>query len=257
MRKDKDAVFRQTHLVNSYEIDVRGRARPSVLFSYMLDGAWNHVRDSGFSHKKLLKDNKLWAASRFLIVFHTIPKWNQEVRVEMWGKGVDRFLALREFVLISAGGEKLASASSSWLIIDRKTNRPQKMERLWVEFPFQPGVVEIDAPLDKLPHSDKAEIRTHHEVLFTDLDINRHLTASRYMEWILDGFPEEVLEKKYPYCFEINFMAEAGLHDLLSVSIAREKNSYLCAIMRDSDGKEMCRARVTWMDARTNGDAFH
>lgn len=246
MKQKTEAVFRRTHLVSSYEVDCRGRARPSFLFSYMLDSAWKHVMNTDFSYSKLLSEDQLWAASKFRIVFHSFPEWNEEVIVETWGKAVDRFYALREFVIYSKSKEKLASATSSWLIIDRNKNRPQKMDRLWAEFPFQAGVAELDFELAKLPVLSIDTLRSRYVVRFSDIDFNKHATASSYMRWILDSFPAGVLEDKTLRSFEINFMAEAQLGDKISVSMEDEKESYLCTIKRDRDGREMCRARVAW-----------
>jgi len=212
----------------------------------MLDSAWKHVKNTDFSYSKLLAEGQLWAASKFLVVFNAFPKWDDEVIVGTWGKAVDRFYALREFVIYSKNKEKLASATSSWLIIDRNKNRPQKMDRLWAEFPFQPGVSELDFELEKLPVLSIDGIQSRYGVRFSDIDINKHATASSYMQWILDSFPAEVLENKSLRSFEINFMAEAQLGDKISVSMEDEKESYLCTIKRDRDGREMCRARVAW-----------
>lgn len=247
-----EAVFRQTLLVSSYEVDCRGRVRPSVLFSYMLDSAWKHVKNTGFSYSTLLADGKLWAASKFLIVFNTFPKWNDEVIIDTWGKAVDRFYAMREFVIYSKKKEKLASATSSWLIIDRNRNRPQKMDRLWAEFPFQPGVAELDVEFEKLPALSTDKIQSRYVVRFSDIDINKHATASSYMKWILDSFPAEVLENKTLKSFEINFMAEAQLDDKISVTMEADGESCLCNIKRERDSKEMCRERVAWNDLCTD-----
>ncbi len=247
---ESGALLKQTHTVYSYEVDVRGFIKPSTLLSYMLESAWNHVRSTKFSYSNLLAKGQLWAASRLLIVFESLPKWNDEITVETWGKGIDKFYALRDFVVRSSTHQRLVAATSSWLIIDRATFRPQKLDSLRQQFPFRAGISELDVKLEKLPPLTDGEIRSGNIVRFTDLDVNRHVISSSYMRWILDSFPAEILETRNLQSFEINFMAEAQMGDQITVRIEAIDEYYLCAISRDNDGRELCRARLIWGDSQ-------
>jgi medium-chain acyl-[acyl-carrier-protein] hydrolase len=248
----KGALLKQQHVVYSYEVDMRGFIKPSILLSYMLESAWNHVRSTDFSYSRLLAEGQLWAASRLLIIFNRLPKWNDEITVETWGKGIDRFFALRDFVVRSSTQEKLAVATSAWLIIDRTTLRPQKLDKLRETFPFHPGNSALDVKLQKLHPVTEGKIRTRSIVRYTDLDVNRHVIASRYMRWILDSFSADILEGCSLKSFEIDFLSEAKLEDEIAVAIQPDYEYYLCTISRESDGAELCRARLTWGDFSTS-----
>jgi len=132
MLSDDKTVRKDKHLIYSYEVDVRGRVQPSVLAGYLLDSAWNHANMSEFGYGKLLEQGQLWVLSKLLVIFNRMPKWNDEVIVETWGKGVDRFYALRDFVIHSYIDEKLVVATSCWLILDRNSYRPQKLDKLYL-----------------------------------------------------------------------------------------------------------------------------
>jgi acyl-ACP thioesterase len=134
----------------------------------------------------------------------------------------------------------------------KATFRPQKLDRLRQKFPFRLGISELDVKLEKLPPLTEGEIRIRNVVRFTDLDVNRHVIASRYMLWILDSFPAEILENSSLRSFEINFMAEARLGDRIAVSIQPFDGRYLCTINRDGDGRVLCRARLVWGNTSTS-----
>ena len=248
MNNRPGSILKTTQLIHSYDIDVRGKAKPGVLFNYMLDIAWNHVKSTDFSYSALLEQGQLWIASKIFILFYGFPRWNDRVIVKTWGKGLDRFYALRDFVICTDENKKLASATSSWLIIDQNKFRPQKLDKLLRDFPFEMGKNELDVKLEKIPPLSNGEINSQYTVCFTDLDINRHANASKYMEWILNSFPSEVLENKDLKSFEINFLSEAQLNDEISVSTELVDEFHLCRINRNKDGKEICRARVVWGD---------
>ncbi len=244
-----EVIWKEKHTVYSYEVDTKCKATLPVLFSYMLNSAWNHANSSFLSYNNLQAQGQLWTLVRFLIIINEFPKWNDTVCVETWGKGVDRFFALRDFIIYSENEDKLASATSSWLILDKNTYRPQKLDALVEKFPFQFGKHELNIKLEKLPALTNFKSSCSDTVRFRDLDVNKHVNAAKYMQWILDSYPLEIIENKNVKSFEINFLLEALLGDTISMLIETKNEStltFLNSIVRKSDNKELCRARVKW-----------
>jgi medium-chain acyl-[acyl-carrier-protein] hydrolase len=244
--KSVPAVWKEKYVVRSYEVDVRKRVKPHVIFSYLLDSAWNHALSSEFNYEDLSNRGQFWALARFLMVFDQFPEWNESVVVETWGKDIDRFYALRDFTIHSTMCKKFAAATSSWLILDRNTYRPQKLERLREKFPFQFGKHELDVKLGKIP-APVHEIEHSRDVVhFTDIDVNKHVNASKYVQWIIDSFHVDVSVTRDLKSFEINFISEAKLDDEIIVSVESAQNQDLCTIKRAADDRELCRARLIW-----------
>ena len=246
MARDNNGIWIEKYRIHSYEVDRSSRALPHVLLCYMLNSAWAHVNDSRFSFNSLHDDGQFWVLSRFLAVFHQIPRWDDELTIETWGKGIDKLFASRDFVIYSDAREKLISATSAWLIIDRKTLRPLRMETLKEQFPFQSERHELENKLEKIRARSVPGTNTEFKVRYSDLDVNQHVNSSKYMQWILDSFPVEILEGKNIKSFEINYLAEAQLDDRISVFIGPDAEQYYCVITRADDKTELCKAIVTW-----------
>jgi acyl-ACP thioesterase len=245
--KSVPAVWKEEYVVRSYEVDIRRRVKPNIIFSYLLDSAWNHALSSEFNYDDLSNRDQLWALAKFLMVIDQSPEWNDRITVETWGKDIDRFYALRDFSIYSSAGKKLVAATSAWLILDQKTYRPQKLDRLRANFPFQFGRHELDVKLEKIPALIQQKESSRIVVRFTDIDVNKHVNASKYMQWIMDSYPVEVLEAKDFRSFEINFITEAKLDDEIIVSVESTEKQDLCNIKRATDDKELCRARLEWV----------
>jgi acyl-ACP thioesterase len=221
----------------------------------MLDSAWGHTKDTDFSYSELDDEGQFWVLSRFLAVFHNLPRWDDEIIVETWGKGTDKLFGLRDFVIHSrstqAGsmiGEKLVSATSAWLIIDRKTSRVQRIESLGRNFPMQLQRNELDIKLEKIQARPAEHTGLQDTVRYSDLDVNKHVSSSKYMQWILDSFPIEYYEGKNLKSFEIDFLAEAKLGDKVSVLVSDTPGGFYCEVKRDDDNADLCRAIVLWND---------
>ncbi|MFO7446708.1 MAG: thioesterase [Ignavibacteriaceae bacterium] len=238
--------WKETFHIHSNETDMNGNAHPHALFNYMLDSASSHVIDSQFSYEALLGEGRLWVLSRFFVVYHKIPKWKDEVIVETWGKGIDKLFGLRDFTITSLKGEKYAAATSAWLLIDRKSSRPQRLDTLRENFPFLLNRNELDVKLEKLPPISPGNKKSQYLVHFTDIDINKHVSSSKYMQWIINSFPHEILKENMLSSFEINYLAEAMIDEKVSVFTEKSGEYYLCEINRDSDNTVICRAKLKW-----------
>ncbi len=246
MNNSVPPVLRRAFRLHSYEVDQKGRARADVLLSFMLDSAWAHANNSEFSYDALRKEGQLWVLSRFFSAFHAFPKWDDEINVETWSRGTDRLFGLRDFVIHSDSEEKLVSATSAWLVIDRKTSRIQRIDLLHSDFPVQKDKHELDVRLEKLELTETSRTDFEHIVRYSDIDVNNHVNSSQYVKWILDSFPRSVLEEKDIRSLEINFLSEAQVGDKVIVSTSNQGDYFYCESIRENDGVELCRAKVSW-----------
>lgn len=246
MENSTGAVYKQTFRLHSYEVDYHGLAKPDILLCFMLDSAWGHTKDTEFSYSELKDEGQLWVLSRFLAVFHGIPKWDDEITVETWGKGTDGLFGLRDFIIHSRSGEKLLSATSAWLIIDRKTQHVQRIDALKKNFPMQLERNELDVKLEKIEAHKSEATNFDYVIRYSDLDVNQHVNSSKYVQWILDSFSAEFHGTKNLKSFEVNFLTEAKMDDHIFVTSAQYGDCFYCEVKRSGDDVELCRAKMAW-----------
>ncbi len=188
----------------------------------------------------------MWVLAKVELRVMRLPAWGEQIAIETWGKGIDRFYALRDFAVHSTDGRKIASSASAWMILDKSSYRPQKLEQIKMDFPWVPGRHEIETELKKVPPVGSDVERSRFDVRYTDLDVNKHVTAARYLQWMLDSYPTAELEAHEPRSIEINYLAEARMGDQVSVCYERQQGFDLCVVSRALDHKELCRARIEW-----------
>ena len=235
--------------VESFEVDREGRLRPHVLFAWLLAGAWSHSRGTSWSFEALSARQHMWVLNKLQLAITHLPRWEEHVTIETWGKRIERFYALRDFVITGAAGEKLASATTAWMILDAGSYRPQKLDQMKLDFPWHPDRSEVETSLRKVGGLTHGDARARFRVSYSDIDVNRHATATKYLQWILDGFSLEKLTENELASAEISFLSEATLGDEVSVVVQPEAQMDLCAIRRESDHQELCRAELVWRRA--------
>ncbi len=242
-------VWKEKRAVESYDVDLCGRLRPHILLSYLLNAAWNHVKGTRYGYAELSARNLMWVLIKFQMVISTQPKWQDQLSIETWGKGNRRLYALRDFRVSAPSGATLVSATSSWLILDRTTGRPQRFDAKIDGFPWQTQKEEMETNLEKVAELQGGREVAGFRVHFSDIDVNRHVGSAKYLQWFMDSHSLEQLEKATPQAIELSFLTEAILDDEVRVISEQRNESERCSLRRANDSKELCRAWIKWRRA--------
>ena len=239
-------IWEEQRIIEPFDVDILGRLRPQTLFAYLLNSAWNHARGTGYGYEELSANNLMWVLIKMHLIIKWQPKWGDQVAIETWGKRIERLYALRDFAVSSASGEKMISATSSWMVLNKTSGRPQRFHLKTDGFPWQPGREEIETNLQKVQELQGGKQIAHFRVQFSDIDVNRHVNSTKYLQWMIDSHSQEHLEEAELKAIELSFLAEALPNDEVAVLSEGRGNSELCSVIRVSDNKELCRAQFEW-----------
>jgi medium-chain acyl-[acyl-carrier-protein] hydrolase len=241
------ADWKEQRLVESYDVDLSGRLRPQVLFAYILNSAWNHAKSSStYGYQELTTRNLMWVLIKFQMLLRGQPKWHDHLTIETWGKRIERLYALRDFRVSGPSGETLVSATSSWLILDKDSGRPQRFDVKADGFPWQPQKEEMETVLEKVAEVSEGKQMASFRVQYSDIDVNRHVGSAKYLQWFVDSHSLELLEHSVPHAIELSYLSEAVLNDEVIVFSDQEKRNEHCSLRRANDNKELCRALIKW-----------
>jgi len=243
-------VWKENRLIESFDVDILGRLRPQTLFAFLLNAAWNHASEGIYGYKELSARDLYWVLIKAQILIKRFPRWREQITIETWGKRKVRLYALRDFNVASETGEKLISATSSWMILDRTTGRPQRFDQKSDSLPWLPDKEVMETNLEKVPQLKNGKELSQFRVHFSDIDVNRHVNSAKYLEWIIDSHLQVHLETKEIKALEISFLSEAMQNDGVTVYSEESNGFELCSIRRTFDEKELCRTRLEW---RTSG----
>jgi acyl-ACP thioesterase len=239
-------VWKEERVVESFDVDMLGRVRPQILFAHLLNSAWNHTCGTSYGYEALTERNQIWVLIKAQILVKRLPKWNERIKIETWGKEPVRFYALRDFTVCSEEGEKLISATSSWMILDKTTGRPQRIDKQPDSFPWRSGRDEMETDLEKIRELTGCRELARFRVLYSDIDMNRHVNSAKYLQWMMDSHSYGHLETTEIKEIELNFLSEALPGDEVVVYSEENGERELCSVKRIGDGKELCRARFEW-----------
>jgi medium-chain acyl-[acyl-carrier-protein] hydrolase len=239
-------IWKELRLIEPFDVDTLGRLRPQTLFAYLLNSAWNHAKGTNYGHDELSARNLKWVLIKVKMLINRLPTWGERIITETWGKRRVKLYALRDFTVSLDTGEKLVSATSSWMVVNKTNGRPQRFDQASDSLPWQPGKDEIETDLEKVPELQNGDEVARFRVLFSDIDVNRHVNSAKYLQWMVDSHSHEFLESMEPRSVELSFLAEALPRDEVTVFSERIDDQELCSVRRVGDGKELCRTRFEW-----------
>lgn len=201
-------ILKMPFTVTSANTDMYGRLRLSALINMLIQSSIRSADELGFGFSELESQDLFWVLSRFSVEIDRPLFWKQGGSVETWPKDIDRLLYIRDFIVSDEMGNRLARATSGWLTVDMKAKRSRLMEPdIPASFTRLKEHHALTARPEKLgPVTGEAVSEIG--VSYFDLDINRHVTTTRYFDWMMDSFPPEFHEKMYPKAVSANFIKE-------------------------------------------------
>jgi medium-chain acyl-[acyl-carrier-protein] hydrolase len=243
--------FEKEYRVHIYETGPDGKLNLYSLFNYLQDIAWDHAIRLGFGRDDLMRDNRFWVLSRIYAEITDLPKWEDSIIVKTWPNGTDKLFALRNFDISFPDGRHIASATSSWLVLDRTTRKVQRPDAILTKFysDLHPNHSPIRYASKLEPPADENETLQSYRIKVSDLDINLHTNNVRYLTWVSDCYNLDFVMKNVPRSAEINYLAESQFDEEVVIKTSGGKvngSVYNHSITRTSDNRELCRIRIEW-----------
>ncbi|KAG0557045.1 hypothetical protein KC19_11G098600 [Ceratodon purpureus] len=217
-------VYRQTFVIRSYEIGADRTASIETMMNHFQETALNHVWMSGLAGdgfgatRAMSCRNLIWVVTRMQVHVEQYPAWGNVVEMDTWvtasGKnGMRRDWLVRDYKT----GQILARATSTWVMMNRKTRKLSKMPEE-VRAEISPYFLERSAIKDESTMTQKiirlngnAEyVRSGLTPRRSDLDMNQHVNNVKYIGWMMESVPPSVLDGYELASMSLEYRRECG-----------------------------------------------
>ncbi|MGI6252238.1 MAG: acyl-[acyl-carrier-protein] thioesterase [Aminivibrio sp.] len=182
-------MFEASYSIPYAGIGPDGRMKLPVLLDALQDMADRDARRMGMTVSDLLPRGISWVLRLYSVTIERYPEFGSDFTIRTWHGPVRNLHSVRSFTVWDEKGP-VASADTSWILIDLKRGRPLRLDRhstplygeesrtMKMEFPDIPSLTEWD---DERPFS----------VRRWDLDRNNHVNNAVYFSWAAEAVPEE------------------------------------------------------------------
>lgn len=230
--------------VNPFFVDPSGEMTITSIINHLQLVAYSHSDSCGWGFDALMKNENRWVLARMAIEMNSYPKTYDQLIIETWVEDTTRAFSSRNFEMKNQFGEVLGYARSIWSIINMETRKSidlspiaQNIANYKSEKPCP-----IDRPTRPLIIKETEAVKI--PIKYADIDVNRHVNSTRYVEHILDLFPLEFHDKYDIQRFDIAYQSETRFGDHLLLH-HKELDSLKYAFeIEKGSGDTACRAQI-------------
>lgn len=251
MSQITDIRYRADFTVRAAETDYTRQLTLPGLLRIFHEASLQSVIKLGLSIWHLEKYHASWVLLRKEINLYDMPVLGDKITVETFPSGADRHLTYRDFKAFDQHGRLLATASSSWLLMELNERKMmaipdeiiQSIDQL---FPNPSDC--LPRPSGKIPPINKIDYEWKAQVGWFDLDFNYHLNNVTYASWMLNALPESIFKSKKLSNFQIRYSKEALLYDPVICKTQQiDENLFIHQLTRISDGSDLAFSKSTWI----------
>jgi medium-chain acyl-[acyl-carrier-protein] hydrolase len=244
-----DSFFEQSKLVNAYDVDVNNRLKLNSLFNFLQDVASSHADSLNLGYNDLIAHDLGWVLSWAKLQVEEYPSFGDTIKIKTWPKCRHKLFSMREFLIYNDNNKLLYRVSTAWLLINVNSKRITDIKNLPQQIYYQPAFYALnDFPEKIIVDKEKVNLFCK-KIRYTDLDINRHVNNTKYIELILDCYPPDYHKNNHLESLTISFISESFYDDEMEIRIApngfQEKFDVIDGVNKKTS-KQVFQALVGW-----------
>lgn len=172
------------------ELDEEGKLSVPSIVNYFQDCSTFQSESLGVGIEYLEKSKKIWMLSHWHILFENEAKLCDEIQIGTWAYHFDKTFGYRNF-MINRGEERIASASSKWVLYGVNEGRPIKIteadaKMYGEEAQLEMGTTDVRLRLAKERKEEEPfVVRRYH------IDTNGHVNNGKYIQMAMEFIPED------------------------------------------------------------------
>ena len=201
-----DYIYRETFHIAGNAVDRFNRLKPSALLDMMQQVATNQCALLAMDWDTMAAKGLCWVVTRQQVqILRSIPG-GSTITVETWPGITSRVAYPRSTIGYDEKGNEVFRAISLWVLMsitDRKMVLPGKSG---LNFSGIERGCELAVPGSLAPA--KLEGSTVRQVVYSELDVNGHMSNTRYLDWMMDLLPASFHSGHILSEFSVTYLSE-------------------------------------------------
>lgn len=241
----KPKLFTRSFVLTPGECNGQQEMSLSFLVGRIIKVASMHADLWGVGYEKMISSRTAWVLSRLSIEMKRLPAITESYTLETWIEDYNTRFSTRNMAILDSRGEVCGYARTIWLVLDLDARRTAQMEELNELRNYILDKPCPIAPPSRMRMGGEAELIDRFKVRYSDIDLNRHVNSSRYVEYILNQYPFDWYDSNLITRFEIAYAHEA--RPGIEIDVYREvqeDDSHILELRHA--GNALCRSRIVF-----------
>lgn len=204
--------------------DANANLRLDTLLKFFQEASVADVNNLGFGQSYTTPRGIFWVLAKEKIKIDRLPKYNEEVTVRTWPGRQYLFLFQRHYEVLDSDGKCIIKATAYWSLIHIDTRKAIDPIKENMILPDYSDGSELPCPLSlKLPTLGNKYV---YKPKFIDLDYNKHVNNTSYINIAQDLIPNDFLMNNLPKEVDIQWKKEVKLGDLVEIQYEYLEGAY-------------------------------
>jgi medium-chain acyl-[acyl-carrier-protein] hydrolase len=239
-------ILKENFQITSADTDFSKTLKPSALINMLIQAAWHHAEILEFGVDMMHRENLIWMLSRIQTRIFLHPFWNDNLSIITWPKGVRKLFYLRDFEVYDSLNRLVAQTTSEWILIDVKAKRPKLYNpenNIFNQNKDKHALKDAVSVLDEI--NTDAESFSN-QVKYSDIDLNQHLTTTRYIDWMMDTFSMDFHNTNKCKALILNFIREVPYNEKVDIHRRKDNstNCFLFGFKKSDEKKDLFRGQL-------------
>lgn len=241
--------FEKQFELRYFEVNKFGLASPTTILALLEETAADHSHAINHSLFDLVNKKIGWVLLSGTVEMERYPTYKEKITIRTWLSSYSLFRGYRENIILDGENNIIGRAKGLWLFFDIERRKPipifEDIKEKW------PCFIEPSTCRDikkKIPAINVANHIKKFRVNRYDTDMNKHVNNIRYLQWVIESIPENIVDHYYLHAIDGRFIAEAQYGDIILSLTHEDKGeaSFLHTIKIEGSNKVCATAKTFW-----------
>jgi len=232
-----------------FEMNEFGVASPTTILTLLEETAADHCYSINHSLYQLAEQNIGWVLISGMMQMERYPRYKEKITIRTWLSKYSPIKGFRENVIYDEQNNIIERAKGLWIFFDIDRRRPVKIfddiREKWSYCNEESIDYNISKKIKAVENSDyKLEFKVNRY----DTDMIKHVNNIRYLQWVVESVPEEIIDNYYLHSIDGRFIAEAHYGQTV-VSLTKndtKDKSFIHSIKIKGTDKVCATAKTIW-----------
>ncbi len=232
-----------------FEMNELGIASPTTILILLEETAADHCYAINHSLYQLEEQNIGWVLISGVLQMERYPNYKEKITIRTWLSKYSTIKGYRENIIYDEQDHIIGRAKGLWIFFDIERRRPvQIFDDIKEKWSF---CTEESIPYDiskKIKEIENPDFELKFKVNRYDVDMIKHVNNIRYLQWVVESVPAEIIDNYYLYSIDGRFIAEANYGQTI-VSLTKndtENKSFIHTIKIEGTDKVCATAKTIW-----------
>ena len=241
--------FEKQFELRHFEMNEFGVASPTTILTLLEETAADHCYSINHSLYQLAEQNIGWVLISGILQMERYPNYKEKITIRTWLSTYSTVKGHRENIIYDEQNNIIGRAKGLWIFFDIYRRRPIQIFDDIIEKWSLCNEESIEHNISKkIKAVEKSDYELKVKVNRYDTDMSKHVNNIRYLQWVIESVPEEIIENYYLHSIDGRFIAEAhyGQTLILLTKNDTKDNSFIHSIKIEGTDKVCATAKTIW-----------